>query len=337
MQPTVATHATPPDVTAISLCHIQQSRQADVYVYDGRIEYDEYAQFMKVAGKPASEQALLILRTQGGNPDVAYKIAQRLLRRHKRFTLFVPANCKSAGTLIALAANELIMSDAGELGPLDIQFQKPKEILDQNSGLDLVQSLNYLEVKLALVFQQQLGQLRINTGLSTELCAELAMKLAVGLYGKIGERIDPIQLGEINRKIGIAQDYGNRLARKGGNLKGAALTQLIMGYSSHSFVIDREEASTLFNRVAAPTDAEQVFADGIGFSGKNPISMGFFPFMPISSLQPSTSGVAHGDSASTNTASPISADGGKGVLVAEPERNDPTAPARLRRTAPKAV
>ena len=45
----------------------------------------------------------------------------------------------------------------------------------------------------------------------------------------------------------VAMEYGNRLNR--GNLKEGALARLISGYPSHGFIIDRDEAATLFERV----------------------------------------------------------------------------------------
>ena len=53
----------------------------------------------------------------------------------------------------------------------------------------------------------------------------------------------------------IAHDYGERLSTD--NVKPEALNQLVAGYPSHSFVIDRKEAETLFRRVRRPTDEEK--------------------------------------------------------------------------------
>jgi ClpP class serine protease len=41
----------------------------------------------------------------------------------------VSGYCKSAGTLIALGANELAFGEHGELGPLDVQIAKRDEVL----------------------------------------------------------------------------------------------------------------------------------------------------------------------------------------------------------------
>ena len=68
------------------------------------------------ASGQSNDKCTLILTTQGGTPDAAYRIA-RCLRHHYSFLrLVVAAGCKSAGTLIAICADELAIGDMGELG-----------------------------------------------------------------------------------------------------------------------------------------------------------------------------------------------------------------------------
>jgi Serine dehydrogenase proteinase len=66
----------------------------------------------------------LMLHTIGGDTDVTEKFAGMLWSRiGKTGTLrvIVPDYAKSAGTLLALAADEIVMSDTSELGPIDPQ------------------------------------------------------------------------------------------------------------------------------------------------------------------------------------------------------------------------
>lgn len=64
--------------------------------------------------------------------------------QYERFTLFVSGLCKSAGTLVAVGAHELIMSDYGELGPLDVQMPKQDAVWEMQSGLTVMSTLNTL-------------------------------------------------------------------------------------------------------------------------------------------------------------------------------------------------
>ena len=63
----------------------------------------------------------LVLHTPGGLVLASVQIA-RAIRRHKgKVTVYVPHYAMSGGTLIALAADEIVMSEDAVLGPVDPQ------------------------------------------------------------------------------------------------------------------------------------------------------------------------------------------------------------------------
>ena len=64
----------------------------------------------------------LILHTPGGLVLAALQIARAIDRHKGKVTAFVPHYAMSGGTLIALAADEIIMSDHAVLGPVDPQL-----------------------------------------------------------------------------------------------------------------------------------------------------------------------------------------------------------------------
>jgi ClpP class serine protease len=64
----------------------------------------------------------LILHTPGGLVLAATQIARAINRRKGKVTVLVPHYAMSGGTLIALAADEIIMSDHAVLGPVDPQL-----------------------------------------------------------------------------------------------------------------------------------------------------------------------------------------------------------------------
>lgn len=97
---------------------------------------------------------LLILFTGGGDPDSAFRIARYFQEKYERFTLYVTGYCKSAGTLLALGAHELIMSDHAELGPLDIQMAKKDELIEKQSGLTVMTALSSLDSRSFRAFEQ---------------------------------------------------------------------------------------------------------------------------------------------------------------------------------------
>ncbi len=64
----------------------------------------------------------LILHTPGGLVLASLQIARALKKRKGKVTVFVPHYAMSGGTLIALAADEIVMSENSVLGPVDPQL-----------------------------------------------------------------------------------------------------------------------------------------------------------------------------------------------------------------------
>ncbi|MCD6339915.1 MAG: ATP-dependent Clp protease proteolytic subunit [Verrucomicrobia bacterium] len=64
----------------------------------------------------------LVLHTPGGLVLAAVQIARALKRHPAKVTVFVPHYAMSGGTLIALAADEIVMAEDAVLGPVDPQM-----------------------------------------------------------------------------------------------------------------------------------------------------------------------------------------------------------------------
>jgi IS1 family transposase len=94
--------------------------------------------------KPKRDNAILFLTTYGGDPDAAYRLATCLRRNYKKISVYVFGLCKSAGTLAALGADNIVLGDFRELGPLDVQLTKPDELVPTSSGLDIFQAMGVL-------------------------------------------------------------------------------------------------------------------------------------------------------------------------------------------------
>jgi len=235
----------------------------DAYVYAGPIEKSGYELVCDrlEENKSKRKKALLFLSTGGGNPHAGYRIARAFNHHYgaENFRIAVTAECKSAGTLICIGASSLVFFDKGELGPLDVQFQKQDEIFQQSSGLDILRGMTYLQNDALQAFNSFLMDINGGSGLSTKVASEIASSLVKGIYEPMYAQIDPIRLGEMNAALQIASDYGERLNEKAKNLKEGALQKLIHTYPAHGFVIDRAEARKLFERVEAPTPTEEKF------------------------------------------------------------------------------
>jgi hypothetical protein len=194
--------------------------------------------------------ALLFLTTFGGDPDAAFRLASCLHSHYdNKFAAYVFGLCKSAGTLVVTGADRIVYGDFGELGPLDVQLTKPDEIYPTSSGLDIFQAMGVLTNSAYEAFQAYLISIIAQSEghISAKTSAEIARELAVGLFAPMTAQIEPERLGEVQRAINIAREYGLRLDRQ--NLKKEALEKLVQGYPTHSFVIHFDEAKKLFVKV----------------------------------------------------------------------------------------
>ncbi|NTU50404.1 MAG: SppA protein, partial [Desulfobulbaceae bacterium] len=226
----------------------------DVFFYYGSINRSGYNQISdcleKIENK--SSAVCLVLSTTGGDADAAYRIARALQYYYKEFDILIPGLCKSAGTLLAIGANRLVFGDRGELGPLDIQLSKPDEMFENMSGLDIIQAISAIESGTLRAFKRYLFDIRGGSGIRTKMAAEIAVQLAEKCFAPMVAKIDPVTLGEHQRAMQIAIDYGERLNEQSCNLKEGALERLVSAYPCHGFVIDRRESRTLFKEIVVP-------------------------------------------------------------------------------------
>lgn len=194
----------------------------------------------------------VVLVTEGGDADAAYQIGAILQKHYERVVVCVAGWCKSAGTLIAICADELVVGPQGQLGPIDVQITKKDELGDRDSGLVLTAALTSLSEQAFAVFERYMMDIKKRSGgaVTFKTAADIAARLTIGMMAPIFEKIDPVRMGADQRAQNVGRDYAIRLNLRPDNLNGDdALNMLLNGYSSHSFVIDHIEASRLFTNV----------------------------------------------------------------------------------------
>jgi Serine dehydrogenase proteinase len=241
---------------------IAKQDDCDLIVFNFGIDPGFYQHFYRFLGKRKTKRTnlLLFLTTEGGTADCAYRIGRWLQDAYGvngKITIVVAGWCKSAGTLICIAAHKLLIADTGELGPLDVQIAKADEIWERSSGLVVEAAFQKLQQESFKLFFNHLMDIKEEAGRITfKTAADIAAQLAIGQTSDIFAKIDPLTVGEDYRSNLIAEQYAIRLNLVSNNLVQSsrvdALDMLLRGYPSHGFVIDREEASRLFTDVAAP-------------------------------------------------------------------------------------
>jgi ClpP class serine protease len=130
----------------IALIHRQETMSFIGFPILRYIDIDDSEEILRAIHMTDPDMPIdLILHTPGGLVLAATQIATAIADRKGKVTVFVPHYAMSGGTLIALAADEIVMSPHAVLGPVDPQLgqfpaasllkvmeQKPiKEIDDQ--------------------------------------------------------------------------------------------------------------------------------------------------------------------------------------------------------------
>jgi ClpP class serine protease len=131
----------------------------------------------------------IILHTPGGLVLAALQIA-RAIREHKgKVTVFVPHYAMSGGTLIAMAADAIVMSKHAVLGPIDPQLgQSPAASLIKVAEQKPIAKIDDETLIQADVARKAIAQVKqaatelLNKTLSPDQAASLADKLSAGTW-----------------------------------------------------------------------------------------------------------------------------------------------------------
>lgn len=245
----------------------------DYFLYNGEIKRSNDLKFIEmVSQEKNSDECTVILVTPGGDPDAAYKMARYLQHRYEKFNVLISGFCKSAGTLFAMGAHELIFTPYGELGPLDVQMTKTDQIAGLESGLNISEAFLTLEERARDTYQNMISDILASSGgiISFHTASHAATEIVTSLYAPIFSQIDPEEVGSRSRAMRIGEDYGRRLAEKWRNLNSDAILLLSQTYSSHGFVIDFLEAKSLFKRVRLADEAEMELVSQLGSVARHP-------------------------------------------------------------------
>ena len=185
------------------------------------------------------------LESPGGDAHAAYKLALVLRDKAQRLRVVVPDYAKSAATLLTLAADEIYMAPAAELGPLDAQVPREGGVIPAISALDMARGLEDLA---RTVFHLALegGAHALQT---TRLTRAETLSTMLDFYAKFSEPIvrqmDPALIHWSSTLLDVAVAYAERLLalRQGASPALARLPRLLVeNYPTHGFVISRTEA-----------------------------------------------------------------------------------------------
>jgi len=181
-----------------------------------------------------AEKIDLLIYTRGGSTPTAFKIA-KLFRTHCRsFVVIVPHRAHSAGTLICLGADEVVMSHMGELSPVDPSTNSPFNP-ESKAGVPLDISVE------DVIAYLQLAEKR------AELVSE-SSKLET--FRLLTEKANPLALGNVNRvyseiRLLVEELLRMHMDRLKDNAKINKIKHNLTEVYSHFYILDLNKAKEL--------------------------------------------------------------------------------------------
>ncbi len=207
-------------------------------------------------GFERDQKVALLIDSPGGQARSAFEIAALLQKHCGGFSAVIPRRAKSAATLIALGADEIILGEYGELGPLDVQFMD-SEREEWISGLDEAQSLERLHAFALTAFDQTMFMLAQRTSQKAGTLIPHVTKLVTQMVQPMFGNIDVVRYTQMSRRLKVGEEYAKRLLMNRFvefEANGIA-RKLVELYPDHGFIIDHAEAVRIGLKPKVP-DAE---------------------------------------------------------------------------------
>lgn len=136
------------------------------------------------------EKITLILNTGGGNINTPWPLVNLIKEYTKEFEVIVLEKALSAGTLIALGADKIVMSEFSQLSPIDPAANYMEG--NQKVKLEIEDTIGYIDF-----LKQKVGITEQNA------LAELTKELT--------KEIKPTRLGSVNRTYSLVRNLANNL------------------------------------------------------------------------------------------------------------------------------
>lgn len=224
---------------------LQALRGRPALLYDASITDDAVPILYECLHRMGPGKQLdLVLTTVGGVVTVARRLALLLREFTSDITILVPYHARSAGTLLCLSANELVLSPLSALGPIDSQIgsagQPPPGMPGMISAEDIRQfrhmAEDWFDVNREKDRLQVLALLAQNVfppTLSTFYRSEKLLRQTA--YELLCYQLPSVEESARQRIV----------------------DQLVSGYHAHDHVITRAEARTLGLQVHDASQAEE--------------------------------------------------------------------------------
>jgi Serine dehydrogenase proteinase len=162
------------------------------------------------------KQVVLLIDSTGGSAKSGYQLAMFFRQYCRRFVALVPNVAKSAATLLAIGADEIILGNSGELGPVDAQVLEGTRYIP---ALDRVKALERLQAAALEAFDRTMALLTLRSEQNIDELIPIAANFAASLSEPYLQKQDMVEYTRMSRVLKIGEDYANRLLYRQGRQK----------------------------------------------------------------------------------------------------------------------
>lgn len=210
-----------------------------------QIHDDVYDKFVNILDSIGSvEKISLILYTRGGNTLAAWSIVNLIRQFCKEFEVILPNKSLSAGTLISIGANPIIMTKQATLGPVDPSINGPL-----NPGIEGAPP----EVKFPVSVEAVNGFFELAKSHMKEPDSQSIKDLVI----QLSNMVHPLVLGEVYRSKTQIEMLANKLLSYT-NTNPDNIVKIVSFLcsesGSHDYTIHRREALELGLLIEKPDD-----------------------------------------------------------------------------------
>lgn len=201
----------------------------------------------------------VVIFTHGGDTEAPWRLVSLIREFCDRFALIVPFRSASAGTLMALGADEIVMTPFSVLGPIDPSRTHP--LLPRRKGAAAPEPISVQDMRHAMQFIREAST---TDGSPIPYTPEAMAHIFTALFNKI----HPLAIGAIEQSYALAKLIGHRClethldSEKDADEIKSIVDRLCDDYKSHSYPISRAEAKSLGLNVSdAPSQLETILVD----------------------------------------------------------------------------
>jgi hypothetical protein len=232
-------------VTLPQLYELQEMRKAPMILYSAPINNDAIRMVYECLRHMGPVQRLdLVLSTSGGEVTVARRLALLLREFTQHLTILVPYQARSAGTLLCLSANTLVLGPMAELGPIDAHIGSAGPPPPDAPGVISAEDIR--------TFRQMAEDW---FGVNRE-------KDRLQILALVAQRVFPTSLSSFYRADRLTRQAAHELLRyqlsdTGEDVRQQIVDQLVGGYNAHNHIITRVDAQALGLQVHFPSSREE--------------------------------------------------------------------------------